>query len=150
MKNYKCPICKDPNNILTYRSNDMTQWATCQACGTVAKAEYFAKPKTATTKHIKRNQSAKADAGKLMLELIPPDAIEALGRVLTYGATKYGPNKWQTIDDAKNRYTGALLRHLTAYQRDPQSRDAESGLLHVEHVLCNAMFLAVLEERGKK
>lgn len=93
----------------------------------------------------KRNQEAKADAGKLMLELIPPEAFEALGRVLTYGAQKYGANKWQTIDDAKERYKGALLRHYVAFQREPSGKDKESGLLHIEHVFCNAMFLAVLE-----
>ena len=96
-------------------------------------------------KNAERNQEAKADAGKLMLELIPPEALEALGRVLTHGAKKYGANKWQTIDDAKNRYRGALLRHYTAYQKNNSGTDADSGLLHIEHVLCNAMFLAVLE-----
>jgi hypothetical protein len=92
-----------------------------------------------------RNQEAKADAGKLMLELIPPEAFEALGRVLTYGAQKYGINKWQTIDDAKARYQGALLRHYVAYQKEPHGRDKESKLLHIEHLFCNAMFLTVLE-----
>lgn len=96
---------------------------------------------------IERNQEAKADAGKLMLELIPPEALEALGRVLTHGANKYGANKWQDIDDAKERYKGALLRHYVAYQKEPQGEDKDSGLLHIEHVLCNAMFLAVLELR---
>jgi hypothetical protein len=96
-----------------------------------------------------RNQEAKADAGKLMLELIPPEAFEALGRVLTYGAQKYGANKWQSIDDAKERYKGALLRHYVAYQKEPHGRDKESGLLHIEHLFCNAMFLAVLEINGK-
>lgn len=92
-----------------------------------------------------RNQEVKADAGKLMLELIPPEAFEALGRVLTFGAMKYGINKWQTIDDAKARYQGALLRHYVAYQKEPHGRDAESGLLHIEHLFCNAMFLTYLE-----
>ena len=94
-----------------------------------------------------RNQEAKADAGKLMLELIPPEALEALGRVLTHGAKKYGANKWQNIDDAKERYKGALLRHYTAYQKNNAGTDPDSGLLHIEHLFCNAMFLAVLELR---
>ena len=92
-----------------------------------------------------RKQSAKADKDKPMLELIPPEALEALGRVLTHGATKYSANSWQALDDAKNRYRGALLRHYVAYCKDSGGRDSESGLLHIEHVLCNAMFLAVLE-----
>jgi hypothetical protein len=105
---------------------------------------------TCRPKGIARNQAAKTDAGKLMLELIPPEALEALGRVLTYGAQKYGINKWQTIDDAKERYKGALLRHYCAYLRDPNGRDKESGLLHIEHLFCNAMFLTVLEQGDKE
>ena len=38
-----------------------------------------------------RVQSVKKDGGKLMLELIPPETLEALGRVLTHEAEKYGP-----------------------------------------------------------
>ena len=86
-----------------------------------------------------RNQSIKSDAGKLMLELIPPETYISLGRVLTYGAEKYSPNSWQDVEE--ERYVGALLRHLTAYMQDPTGCDEESGLLHIEHVLCNAMFL---------
>ena len=34
----------------------------------------------------------KYDEGKPMLDLIPPEAIIAIGKVMTYGAMKYGPN----------------------------------------------------------
>ena len=74
-----------------------------------------------------------------MLELIPPSAYVSLGRVMTYGAMKYGPNSWQLVE--LERYIGALLRHLVAFLKDPTGVDEESGLLHIEHVFCNAMFL---------
>ena len=92
-----------------------------------------------------RDQNVKADAGKLMLELIPVEAYEALGRVLTFGANKYSPNSWQRVDP--ERYVGALLRHLCLYLRDPAGVDEESGLMHTEHLLCNAMFLDYLAKR---
>lgn len=86
-----------------------------------------------------RNQEIKADGGKLMMELIPTSAYKSLARVLTYGAEKYGANSWQRVE--RERYVGALIRHLVAYIDEPLGEDEESGLLHIEHVLCNAMFL---------
>lgn len=94
-----------------------------------------------------RNQKIKADADKLMLELIPPSAIFALGRVLTYGAKKYGSNNWQQVE--QERYVGALLRHLYAFV-DGEEIDQESGLPHLEHVLTNAVFLVHLNRKEDK
>ena len=91
-----------------------------------------------------RDQTAKHDGDKLMLELIPPETYEALGRVLTYGARKYSPESWKEVE--RPRYVGALLRHLTAYLKDPHSVDEESGLPHIEHLLCNAAFLQYFEQ----
>ncbi len=81
----------------------------------------------------------KYDEKKLRLDLIPFSAYESLGKVLTFGANKYTPNSWQMVE--KNRYVAALLRHMVAYLKDPNGIDEESGLLHVEHLFCNAMFL---------
>lgn len=87
-----------------------------------------------------RSQEYKFDDGKLMMELIPPETFEAIARVLTYGANKYSPDSWKKVDP--KRYQGALLRHLTAYMKDPNGVDLESGLLHIDHLLCNAAFLS--------
>lgn len=97
-----------------------------------------------------RDQTKKADAGKLRMELIPAEALEALAEVLTYGANKYSANSWQTIDDAVARYSGALMRHYTAFRKDPASVDEESGIEHVKHMFCNAMFLTFFVEQLKK
>ena len=86
-----------------------------------------------------RDQNIKADAGKPRMELIPTSTFVSLGRVLTYGAEKYGPRSWPFVET--ERYVGALLRHLCAYIEDPTGRDAESGLLHSEHLLANAAFI---------
>ncbi len=93
-----------------------------------------------------RDQKVKHDAGKLMLELIPVECYESLGRVLTFGAQKYGPNSWQQVD--MERYVGALLRHYCLFRQDPWGVDVESGLMHTEHLLCNAMFLDYLAKRS--
>jgi hypothetical protein len=78
------------------------------------------------------------------MDLLPPIAIQELARVLTYGARKYLPNGWRSVDDADKRYTAALLRHLMAAMRGERI-DPESGLTHLSHVLCNAVFLVELD-----
>lgn len=40
----------------------------------------------------------KYDDGKPRLDLVPPEAVMALGRVLTYGAEKYAPNSWRGVE----------------------------------------------------
>ena len=87
----------------------------------------------------------KHDSGKMRLDLLPPEAIRALGAVLTYGADKYGPNNWRGV--RVERYEAALLRHWLAW-REGEMMDTESGLPHLWHVLCNAAFLVALE--GKR
>ncbi len=90
----------------------------------------------------------KNDQDKPMLELIPPSLIFAVGDVLTYGAKKYAPNNWKLVDNAIERYKGALLRHLFAYL-DGEWLDSESGLPHLHHVAANVAFLIELERRDK-
>lgn len=93
-----------------------------------------------------RDQEKKADAGKPRMELIPTSVFKSLGRVLTFGAEKYSPNSWQTVQT--DRYVGALLRHLCAFIEDPNGVDAESGLKHSEHLLTNAAFINDAVMRG--
>lgn len=97
---------------------------------------------------LERNQEHKADGGKLMMELIPTSAIKSLAAVLTYGAKKYEPNSWQRVE--RERYVGAILRHLVAYIENPTGKDEESGLMHIEHVLCNAAFLNDMAQKQAK
>lgn len=94
-----------------------------------------------------RDQTQKADGGKPMMELIPTSVYRSLGKVLTHGAEKYGPNTWQNVE--VERYVGALLRHLCAFLDDPNGVDADSGLAHTEHLLANAAFIndAVINRR---
>ena len=87
-----------------------------------------------------RQQEAKADAGKPRLSLVSPYLIEAVGTVRTYGTEKYGDSEnWREVDP--ERYKDALMRHWVEYLKNPESRDAESGLLHIDHVACNVNFL---------
>lgn len=81
----------------------------------------------------------KDDAGKLRYDLIPPEVLEELAKVFTFGANKYSSENWKLCDD-DDRYIGALFRHLQAH-RQGELFDEESGMLHLSHLLTNAAFL---------
>ena len=81
----------------------------------------------------------KADAGKPRLDLVSPEALTQLARVLTHGAAKYGDNTWRS-GLAWSRCYAAAQRHLLAWWSG-ETTDADSGLPHLAHALCNLMFL---------
>lgn len=91
------------------------------------------------------SQTAKADAGKPRLTLVPRQIIWDIAAVRSYGNQKYGdPENWRQVEP--ERYRDALMRHLMAYLDDPKSVDEESGLPHLWHLACNAAFLCELED----
>jgi hypothetical protein len=83
----------------------------------------------------------KFDDGKMRYDLIPAIATEGLAAVLTYGAKKYKPNNWRSVDP--QRYVGAFERHWQAYNRG-ELIDSESGLPHLAHCMTNLAFLLEL------
>lgn len=85
----------------------------------------------------------KFDSDKPRLDLILPGIIEAIGWVRTYGVKKYGDaDSWRKVEPW--RYVAAMLRHIVAYLREPDSIDEESGLPHLWHAACNIAFLIEL------
>lgn len=86
---------------------------------------------------------AKLDKGKLRYDLYPPEVLESVVQILTFGAEKYSPNGWKEVSDANNRYYSAMMRHLEAW-RQGEEVDPESGMPHLSHVLCNVTFLSYL------
>jgi len=98
--------------------------------------------------YMQNKTSKKHDLGKLRWDLLPLDAPEAIVKVLTYGAEKYGADTWQDLPNGKDRYFAALMRHLVAWRRG-EAHDAESGLPHIDHVLCNAAFLKQICDSDK-
>ena len=90
------------------------------------------------------SQTAKSDAGKPRLTLVPRKIIFDIARVREYGNLKYkDPENWRTV--AKERYRDAAYRHFMAYLDDPNGTDEESGLPHLSHLACNIAFLCEME-----
>lgn len=76
--------------------------------------------------------------GKLRWDLLPLELIEPIVAVFTFGAKKYAPWTWNTLENGYERYKAAMIRHLIAFERG-EFFDPESKLPHLAHVLWNAM-----------
>ena len=71
------------------------------------------------------------------------DGLAGVVAVLGMGAKKYAANSWQKLENAEQRYTDAMYRHLHSIaEHGLLHKDEESGLLSVYHVCCDALFLA--------
>jgi hypothetical protein len=88
----------------------------------------------------------KKDQEKNRLELLPFIAIEKVGEVLTFGAKKYKAHGWRGVDK-RSRYFAPILRHAFAWVRG-EDNDPESGLPHLAHLACSALFLLEAELSG--
>lgn len=83
-------------------------------------------------------QREKLDA--LPYDLVPfQEFTDAYVRVAEFGARKYQPWNWSK---GLNRIQilSSLLRHTFAYLRG-EDRDSDSGLLHTDHIVWNAVTL---------
>lgn len=77
--------------------------------------------------------------GKRRWALLSWSAMGELVKVLEFGATKYAPFNWAK-GLSWTETSESLMRHLTAWLQG-EDRDSETGLSHMAHVMCNAMFL---------
>ena len=99
---------------------------------------------------MEHDQTAKADAGKPQLTLVPRKIIWAIARVREYGCKKYpegGVDNWKQVE--KERYRDAMMRHMLQYLDDPDGVDEESGIKHLHHLACNVAFLCEMEQDSK-
>ena len=88
----------------------------------------------------------KDDRGKVRMELIPPELLEAVGDILTFGAEKYSARNWEH-GMRWSRPFGALMRHMWAWWRG-EDKDPETGRSHLWHAACCIAFLVAYEARG--
>jgi hypothetical protein len=91
------------------------------------------------------NGGIKFDNEKAQLHLLSVDAMEEIGKVLTFGAKKYDAHNWRK-GFIWSRILSSLLRHIFAWMRG-EDKDPETGLSHLAHAGCCIMFLLEFEIR---
>jgi hypothetical protein len=88
----------------------------------------------------------KHDGGKPRYDLLPPEALEEVTKVFTFGAGKYGDRNWEG-GISYGRCFAACMRHLWAWWRG-EATDPETGISHLAHAGANVFFLLTYERRG--
>ena len=91
----------------------------------------------------------KYDQGKPRWDLIDFTILESVVRVITHGAEKYGDDNWLQVENGKERYFAATMRHITAHRRG-EYLDPESAEPHLSHAICNLMFLLGLNNNEEE
>jgi hypothetical protein len=87
----------------------------------------------------------KHDEDKPRPDLIDPNFLLGMARVMAHGAKKYGDENWRQCPDSM-RYYAATLRHLLVWANG-EFYDADSGEDHLYHAACSLMMLAELGKR---
>lgn len=91
----------------------------------------------------------KKDQDKDPWDLLPWEQVEAIVKVLKFGAKKYEPESWQGLPDGEKRYFEAAIRHLIHYRKmrngTTVAYDEESGIQSLAHAACDVLFLMYLE-----
>lgn len=81
----------------------------------------------------------KYDNNKPSMSLIDPSFLVGLATVLDHGKEKYGAHNWRNGINV-SRLISSAYRHLGKVNEGEDLDDA-SGLEHVLHLACNAMFI---------
>ena len=86
----------------------------------------------------------KYDAGKPRYSLLPPNALEEVAKVLTYGSQKYEDHNWLNVDKAEDRFFSAANRHMWAWKKG-EKLDEENQCNHLAAAIASLMFILELE-----
>lgn len=92
-------------------------------------------------------EGLKFDQEKPRMDLLDSEFLEGVAEVLTFGARKYAAHNWRGGINY-SRLIASIYRHLGAINRG-EDFDPESGLPHVHHIGCNAMFLSWMMKHRK-
>ena len=93
-----------------------------------------------------RQHGLKLDNGKPRHSLLPKGSISSIIAVLEFGAKKYEANNWQKVDNAKERYYDAAMRHIDSWWNG-EKFDQETGIHHLAHAVTNLSFLKWFDDK---
>lgn len=84
-------------------------------------------------------QALRFNKDKPKYSLLDLQSLEPCVKVLEFGALKYAPNNWKK-GLIMSEILDSMMRHIAALQSG-EMIDPESGLSHIGHIQCNALFL---------
>lgn len=86
----------------------------------------------------------KYDNDKPNLSLIPPEVLNEIATIFTFGAKKYAVNNWRKDggNTSHSRTYSSIQRHLNAYWSG-EDIDPESGQRHLAHACTQLAILMV-------
>jgi len=87
------------------------------------------------------------NSGKPKWSLVHFESLLPLVQVLEYGAVKYAPRNWMKPMPPEE-ILESMQRHL-AKLFDGEQYDEESKLLHIGHIMCNAMFYTYQKQQER-
>ena len=93
-------------------------------------------------------QALRYNKGKKQWSLVDFKSLESMVEVLEFGAEKYAKWNW-TKGMPVTQVSESLLRHMFAFLSG-EDKDPESGIDHLGHVMCNAMFLSYIMREKKQ
>lgn len=109
-------------------------------------SENWREPANVWPHNARQDEGRKDDQDKPRMDLLPPEMLDAVAMVLTFGAGKYGERNWEK-GMAWGRPYAALLRHMNAWWAGEET-DPETGMSHLWHAGCCIAFLIAFECRG--
>ena len=84
-------------------------------------------------------QALRCNGGKPKLSMVDLQSLYPCAQVLEFGAIKYSRDNWKK-GLPLTEILDSLMRHISALQNG-ELNDPESGLSHIGHIQCNALFL---------
>lgn len=104
-------------------------------------------PAPGSDEHTRRvSDGVKFDEGKPRFDLLPPDAMNEVARVYTFGAAKYADRNWEKGMDWGRVYAGQQ-RHMQAFWGG-ETHDPETGMLHTAHATFGTLVLTAYQMRS--
>lgn len=98
------------------------------------------KPNEGDINSTKKGTCARSNSGKVKFSLLPMQLLHGVVRVLEFGRRKYAEWNWTKGGKWSSPFD-CMMRHLIKWWYYGEEDDEESGLGHLEHALCNILFL---------
>lgn len=95
-----------------------------------------------------KEKALRYNEGKRRWSLVDFKSLEPMVQVLEFGSEKYEPDNWKKGFEG-NDLLDCIMRHLVSIM-DGETHDKESGLPHMGHIMCNAMFYTYFNHRNGK